>query len=162
MLLPRSTQSRSSWVVSIAITNTVWVKRLCLKWYGLSCSAVQYTIVSSPWWHSVVSLIFQPISHVFFNFSYIVELKSRLLEISFLIPALCCEVQRTNVSSLRWHSFVPLIFPGPHSLPYLYRLYLSRVPCHFPILAEFPIKKICSLKPRERIKLVNSKIKFAL
>ena len=51
----------------------------------------------------------------FFNFSYKVKLKSRLLEISFLIPALCCEVPRTNVSSPQWHSFVPLIFPGPHS-----------------------------------------------
>ena len=49
------------------------------------------------------------------------------------------------------------------TLPYLYWLYLSRVPCHFPILAEFSIENICSLKPWKRFKLypvVNLNIKL--
>ena len=116
VLLPSSTQSTPSWFVSIAITNKVWVKKTLFEmiWPIQQCSAVYNCLIISMTFFRVpyFSAIFPCL---FFNFSCKVKLKSRLLEISFLIPALCCELQRTNVSSPRWHSFVSLIFPGPHS-----------------------------------------------
>ena len=127
--------------LQIQMTNKVWVKRRLFEmiWLILQWSAVYNCFITSMTFFRVAyfSAIFPCF---FFNFSYKYKLKSRLLEIPFLIPALYSEMQRTNVSSPWWHSFVPLIFPGTHSPIFID---YTSPECHviFLFWQNFPLKR---------------------
>ena len=126
---------------------------LILQWSAVyNCFNTSMTFFRVPYFSAIFPWFF-------FNFSYKYKLKSRLLEIPFLIPALYSEMQRTNVSSPWWHSFVPLIFPGTHS-PIFFDY--TSPECHviFLFWQNFHWKDLLSEALEELYPIVNLNIKL--